>query len=771
MKEKRKQENVDENFFESLWFRFFPYWPLFVFLGATFLVLAYVYAASKKPVYTVNATIAINNVGNAAPSYSNQPFQALNAYAERQVVDNEVLILQSRSLMKEVVNNLRLYASFYQKERVGQRQVYLSCPVDIEAKDPEQLKLAQNIQFTYHRAKNAVSIGGKEYPLNQWINLPYGVIRFVNSRRDTTGNGKEFYFSINHPTIVANYLLGGLKVNSVNKLATLINISYQSEVPAQAADIINELIRVYMHSSVEHGSEMAASTLAFVDERLGEVERDLDSIERQIQQFRATQGVIDLSEQGRLFLQNAAENDRRITEINTQLAVLDQVERYVNAQGGQTGIVPTTLGIDDPVLVQLLQRLNDLELQRANLRTTAGESNPMVTSVESEIAKIRPNIRSIVNNQRSRLTAGRNNLTATTNRFNSNIRNIPEQERRLLDISRQQAVKRDLYSFLLQRREEAALSNASNIAENRVVDWADPKSAVASSKKIIFLLGGLLAAFALGIAYIISKEVMSSNLLFRSSVEKLTTLPVIGEIVYRKAASKRYTGMGTPVVTEDFRRLATALGLFNGATGQKRVMVTSHLPNEGKTYVSSHLALALALSGKKVMLLDLNLHAPEIAERFELQSQIGAKEVLQGKAKWNEALQKTSLPLLHVLPAGQGGGDAMELLLPEKLHPLFQALEQAYDLVVIDSPPIELSTDAYAIGASCDATVVVVRHGVTPTNIIRKMDENPRLAHISNLNIVFNGIKGRGMLKRYYGFGFGYGKEKFYLQKAYAKPQ
>jgi capsular exopolysaccharide synthesis family protein len=304
-----------------------------------------------------------------------------------------------------------------------------------------------------------------------------------------------------------------------------------------------------------------------------------------------------------------------------------------------------------------------------------------------------------------------------------------------------------------------------------VIDWADPNAASASSKKMVLLLGGLLAAFALVIAYVVFREMMNSKVLFRSSLEKLTVFPVIGEIVYNRKRRKKASDIGTSLVTEQFRRLATALGIFNGAAGQKRIMVTSHLPNEGKTYVSSHLAHALALSGKKVILLDLNLHGPQIAKVFDLQASGGAKDLLLGKAKWNEMLQRTWLPLLDVLPAGGISPNSMELLLPEKLNQLLHALEQEYDLVVVDTPPIELSTDAYAIGACCDTTLFVVRHGVTPQNIIRKMDENPRLDHIKSLNIVFNDIRGRGILKRYYGFGFGYGKEKYYRRNAYLKPK
>lgn len=194
-------------------------------------------------------------------------------------------------------------------------------------------------------------------------------------------------------------------------------------------------------------NQLAANTLAFVDDRLREVASELDSIERRIQRFRSTEGVIDVSEQGRLYLQNVSENEHKAADINVQLAVLDQVESYVRSGRLKTGIIPTSLGIEDPVLAQLLQRLNELELQYSSLRATTGENNPAIKSIENEIAKIRPNILTIVTNQRARLQAGRNNLNSTANRFSSQLKTLPAKERELLEISRQQATKREIFNF------------------------------------------------------------------------------------------------------------------------------------------------------------------------------------------------------------------------------------------------------------------------------------------------------------------------------------
>ncbi len=760
--EEKKTLAASDNIPQSLWHKFYPFWPLFSVLVLCFLVLGAGVALLLQASYNINATLIINNQENNR-TYNNQPFQAIDVFATRQVVDNEVLVLQSRTLMSNVVKQLRLYAPVYQKSFIASQSAYLSSPVLVEAKEPERLSKREKIPFEYDPKSNLVSIENKKHPLNQWVPFPFGTIRFVRNPHRTQHTKKPLFFSVQNPAVVADGLLKNLSVNAASKLSTTINLTYQADVAEKGEAILNELLRQYLRSSVETENLLAANTLVFVEDRLRDVEGELDSIERKTQQFRSAENVIDLSEQGRIFLESVADNDRRIVEINAQLAVLEQVARYVNEEGSETGIVPTTLGIEDPVLAELLQQLNTLELQLANLRTTTGENNPIIKSVENEIQKIRPNIRSIVNNQQARLRASRNNLSGTSGQLNASLRAIPQKERELLEISRQQAVKRDLYAFLLQRREEAALSSASGIAENRVVDWADASIGKKSSKKLLPLIGSLVLAMAAGVAYIFYKEELSSKVLFRTEVENLIPFPVAGEILYSEDR--------TPIViqsevktaiAEQFRHLQASLDLFNPNHRHRKIVITSGTLSEGKTFLSSNLALSLALAGKKVALLDFNLNHPELTSLFKAGQKKGLSDFLLGKAELPGLMHATQYKNLDVVPAGSETGNSFGLLLQDKLADLLVYLERHYDYTIIDTPPVEFSTDAWLLSQNADISLLVVRHGVTPKNLLRRLTGYVKLEQMRHLNVVFNGVKGRGWIKKYYGYGYGYGLENKY---------
>lgn len=764
-------ESSETNFVESLWFKFFPFWPLFALLSIVFLAPAFVYALFQQPTYSVFATLVINEEENLVNQ--NQPFGTLNAYAKRQIVDNEVLVLHSRALMKNVVNSLFLYAPIVEKEPMSVASAYITSPIVIEARESDDLIATEElIHFEFDNESETIIIENKNYPFNKWINFSFGTVRFLRNPRAIAPNEKPLFFSIVNPTKVADALLNSLEAGPVSKLSTAISISFQTDIPEKGEDIVNQLLREYLAASVASEARLAASTLKFVDDRLSNVEADLDSTERKIQQFSTTEGVVDLSEQGRIYLQNVAENDRKVADINSQLAVLDQVQQYLNSEGQRSGIIPTTLGIEDPVLAQLIQTLNELEIELARLKTTTAENNPLVVTVQNEIQKIRPNIRNIVGNQRARLTASRNNLSNTSEGFNSMIRDIPELERELLEISREQAVKKELYSFLLQRKEEAALSNASTIADHEVIDWAEASVATVSSNRFIILIGSIVAAFALGLAFIFFKENLNSKILFRSEVESITAIPVIAEVIYKKRSSPLvFQNKAGLAVIEQFRRLQTALGLLNSQAGSQKVLVTSSLSNEGKSFISSNLAASIALSGKRVALVDSNLRNPEVSSVFQLSSEKGLADFLQGKADLQEVITATQVSNLDVIPAGARVGNPMELLLSKNMNDLFSQLEQYYDYIIIDTPPVELATDAHALSRFCDISLYVVRFGVTPGSVLKSLDEDLNLKQMQNLGIVLNGIKGRGFVSKYFGYGYGYGKEKVYKDRFYSQAE
>lgn len=760
----------ESNFLDEIKFRYTPYLPLFAFLLLIFLPLAFLYIRySSKPGYEIAATLVIDDEQKGVEE--GQSLRALNVFATNKIVENEIHVLQSRTLIKNVIENLHLYAPMYEKGRIKQSSAYLTSPVNVEVKEPQQLKEQKEISFIYDNRGGSVRIDNKNYQLDNWYTFPYGTIRFIRNPNLTGAAQKPLYFSLISPQKVASSLIKNLQVNALSKLSSVVSIKYTDEVPERGEDVVDELLKVYNQASISNNNQLVKNTLAFVEKRLRDVEKELDSIEARVQQFKSNQSVVDLSEQGKIYLQSVAENDRKATDISMQLAILDQVEKYVRSGSRQTGIVPTTLGINDPVLADLLQKLNQLELENANLRTTTGENNSIVRSIESEIQKIRPNILNIVSNQRSQLSAGRNNVNSNTGRYTSMIRTIPQKERALLEISRQQAIKNNVYAFLLQRREEAALSNASTISDSRIVDRAEASITPVSSGRLLALLAAIAAAFGLGVIYIFFKEGLSGKVLFRSDIEQATSIPVIGEIVNRRYRKDFMAPLASDaVLAREFNQLQAALGLLDGSSNYKRFMVTSDLPKEGKTFISNLFAINLAATGKRTMLLDLNPGSSLTSELHQVHPQKGFYEYLQGKSDLNTIIQKTEFTHFDLISAGVKPGNSVALMLSSTVEDLFRQLNSIYECIIINSPPLELSTDAYVLSKYCDLTLFVIRHNVTPKYSLVKLNDNLKQRSFSNLNIVFNGIKPRGFIKKYYGYGYGYGLENVFKNKYYLKP-
>jgi capsular exopolysaccharide synthesis family protein len=580
------------------------------------------------------------------------------------------------------------------------------------------------------------------------------------------------YFSLLDPKAVATAMSNSLEVGATSKLSSVVNIQYTDPVPERGEAVVNQLLEAYTRASVENNNRLAAGTLGFVNERIRDLERELDSIEQKIQQYRTTQGIVDLSQQGRLYLERVAESDRKAADINIQLDVLDQVEGYVRSGVNRTGIVPTTLGISDPVLADLLQRLNELELEYTNRRTRIGEENPMVKSVENEIKKIRPNILNIVQNQRRQLQSSLASYNRSSSQAGATLRSIPQKERQLLDISRQQATKNEVYAFLLQRREEAELSSASTIASSRIVDRAEAGITPVSSKKMIVLIGALIAAVALSVGYVFLKEGLTGKVLFRSEITRSAAIPVIGEVVYRRYRQKSPGQIAAdPVLQVQFKQLQVAMDLFNETTPKQTILITSGLANEGKTFISNGLAISLAAAGKKVLLLDLNLHKPETTALHQLKEAKGVSDYIQGHASLNDIAHDVAFANLTVMLAGTYRSNATALLLNKRIDELITTVQSRYDFIIMDTPPVEMTTDAYLLGRHCQAALYVIRQGKTPNTLLQKLNANQKLQAMPELAVVFNGIRPRGFLRKYYGYGYGYGYENVFVKKAYGRAE
>ncbi|MFD2248003.1 GumC family protein [Pontibacter ruber] len=695
--------------------------------------------------------------------------ESIDAFTSNKIVENEINVLKSYNLMNKVVTNLKLYAPIYDEGKYKTIPAYTSSPLQIELKNPESAQEYYNIYFTFSEVDNKVHIENKAYPLNEWVQTPYGEILFTRNKNKKESPQGALYFNIMQPRKATNSLLAQVFIETSSKLSTVITLGIQDPNPKRGEDILNTLIYAYNQLAIDERNDLAANTLKFVEDRIQLVEKELEDLESQVVKFKSRKGAVDLSEQGRLFLQNVGDNDRKIAEINTQLAVLNNVEKYVISKDKSAGIVPSTLGVNDPVLSQLLQKLYDSEIQYQKLRVTTAENNPLLITLADEIEKIRPSILENIRHQRVNLEASKANMASTNNMYNTALQTIPQKEKELLDISRQQLIKNEAYRFLLQKREETVLSYAPSAGDFRVVDMAEASIYPTSPNATYIYLIAALVACGAGIALVTGKEFLNNKLLFRSQIEEYTNAPIVAELanIKHQKKEKLFKAPTEISVVEQFRQLRSTMGLYGRTFTKKKIMVTSSIPGEGKSYVSTNLSFSLASSGKKIALLDFDLRNPRASELFDLLDQKGITEYLFGEAQPGEIIMNTDFENLYVIPAGVNIGDHSDVLANGKLEVLFEYLQERFDYIILDTPPLELVSDGYFLSEFCDINLLVMRHAYTPKQIVQRMAQDNKLKKLNQVAIVFNGVKPRGFVKGQYGYGYGYGYENKYSDKTY----
>ena len=746
---------------QDLLFRYVPYWPIFLLALILCGGAAWFYLRITPPQYEVTASIMIKDEKKG--STDGQTVNQLNQMSEKRIVENESEIFQSRTLMQEVVNNLSLYATFFEKDQFTAKPAYSLSPVKIHFADPSNIKASdKKIPFQYSEKDSSVIIGTKKYPLRQFVSTDYGFLQFLpNKSYDPEAKtSNELSFTLSNPQKIAATLLSELKASPSTKLTSVLLLSMKDSDPKRGEDIINELIAAYNKKTLQEKNRVADSTSALLENRLKLVEQELSDIEKKAQSYKATRGAVDISTQGRLYLENLAATDNQLTDINVQISSLDEVEKYVRAKDNKSGIVPSSVGIKDPILTDLLNKKYQLELDYEKLKKTTGENNPMVTSIKDQISKISPSILENIENQRKTLEAGRQNLNTATNSYSSMLYSIPEKEREIIDISRQQSIKSNLYAFLLQKKEESDLAHTFNLEDTRIIDKAQASFLPVSPNKGIIYGIAVILGLGLPIGLLAFKELFNRKILYRHEIEKLTAAPIIGEVAHDKSKDAIVIKEGKRTfVAEQFRRLRASLGYLGGKSGKKKILVTSSLPKEGKSFVALNLALSLALTNKRVILVELDLSNPSLSNKLEVSYDEGASDFLSGESEPEDIIKRTTAHKnLFFIPSGTLPDNPSELLLSEKLNDLLNYLEEVFDVVIIDSAPASLLSDAYILSPLCDTTLYVVKHGFTPKSYLERLDEETDSENkLTNMKIVFNDIRSRGFMKNAYGYGYGYG--------------
>lgn len=752
---KRTQPEEQGDLLALIRYRYLPYWPLFLVVTLIAVASAFVYLRYATPVYKIGGKLLVKDDKTGMDDAS--MLQSLDFLGSKKVIDNEIEILRSRTLIREVIRHLNLFGETVQKGNIRDIVAYTNSPVRFIFLQPDSIRTGQTIvPMELDKTGKNIRINNIAYPLYDTVSTPWGKMVILPNPR-VQAAGKKYYLRINGEKALTGMLLGNLVVEPLSKSGTVISLGYSDVEPGRGEDILNELIKVYNKASIEDKNRTAASTMAFVEGRLRVVTAELGQVEAQVARFKTAEGIVDIGEQSKLFLESVQQNDSKMSESMMQMSVLDAIEKYVTGKREGENIVPATLGLSDPTLLALVNKLYEVDLQITRMKKTTGENSPLLESLSQQAARLTPSILENIRSLRANMQAGMEKLQADNSRFTGILKGVPAKEKALLEVSRQQVIKNNIYTFLLEKREETALAYAAAVSDSRIVDAAEAASAPFSPKRMMVLGISLLAGLASVAGFISLKDLLNREVMFRADIERATTAPIVAEILQNEEKQSVVIGDGKrTLVAEQFRILRTSLSYIGINGDHKTLLVTSSVSGEGKSFISVNLAISLSLLKKKVVLLEFDLRKPRICDMMQVKREPGISNYLVGQSELANILQ----PLdgndhLYLLPAGVIPPNPTELILNGQLERLLTDLKARFDYVIIDTAPVGLVTDARLLAPYASATLYVVRHKETPKFYLKMIDDIYRNKELGNLNIVFNGIKPRGASD--YGSGYGYG--------------
>ena len=731
------------------------YWFLFPLCLAISFIAAFFYLQIKEPIFLSKAKLLIKDEKKGLSS-GNDFIEDMAQFGGNKLVENEIEILKSQSLMEQTIRGLQLDVSFVAYEGLRTVDLYKNSPIIVIPEVISEFAFTQPL--TIHVIDNSYfSINDEEakYKYGQKFRNPWGLFTVL---KGVESEHREVEVRFSDVKNLTNSMLARLEVLKPNQKSTVLELSFEDTSIQRGKDVLNKLLDVYVQSSLNDKNSEASNTLKFIESRLGLITGELGDVEKDVESYKRNQGLTDISAESNLYLQNIKENDAQLNDVNIKISVLESVDNYIKNAGEGTP-APATYMINDPILVSLLTRYNELQIQREKYAQTTQASNPLLGTINTQIANTRQAIRENVQNLRRGLDVTKNSLEGVNSRFSAGLRSIPQKEREYIGIKRQQTIKEGLYLYLLQKREETALGYAATVTDSRLVDAPMASYNPIKPNKMYVWLGSGAAGLLIPLLLVNALLLLNNTVQTKEEIEKTTHSSVIGEIGHMKTdrnlpADEAIIKMSSrSAVAEQFRALRTNLQYLGDGTCRV-IMFTSSIGGEGKSFVSINLAASLAYSDKRVLLIGLDLRKPTLHERMQISNKYGASNCLIGQGTPEDYIQSSGVhPKFDVLTSGPIPPNPSELISNGRLPVLLSELREKYDYILIDSPPFGLVTDSALIEKYVDATLYLVRFNYTLNDHLKRVSDLQRVNRFTNLSIIFNGVKyGSG-----YGYGYGYG--------------
>ncbi|WP_424045148.1 GumC family protein, partial [Prevotella denticola] len=747
--------------------------------------LGAIYLRYATPKYQSTAKLLIkDDDSNSKRGQSLQNMTNLGIISNSAGIDNEMEILTSHSIAEDAIRDLKLYVDYSTKGRIKDIILYRDQPLNVDIDRAHLEKLNQPVDLTITRNGTTYIVSGTysvptdenesegPFSLNRkFTSLPAtiatraGIITISSNNGHSLHDGQTLKVEVLSPKMASNKYVGELQVAQTSKTTSIAQLQLTDEVPQRSIDYLKQLAIVYNRQANEDKNIVALRTEKFINSRLQKINAELGKTEGQLQNYKQQNGMVELKLNAGNAVTNQNESELKLADIQTQIELFSTIAQEVESSSRNLSqVIPSNVGLDDQSSTSLINKYNELVLERNRLLRSASENSPVVEPLTAQIRELNGNIRRAISTARQNLQIQRDALAAQVSKFNEQVAETPQQERMLTQIGRQQEVKSGLYLMLLQKREENSISLAATADKGKLID--DPQLVgKISPKSAIIMLIALLLGLAIPALVIFLLQLFRYKIEGHEDVARLTKLPIIADVAI---ASNTAKGKADIVVHENqnnqmeeiFRSLRTNLQ-FMLHEGQKVVLFTSSTSGEGKTFTAANLSVSFGLLGKKVILVGLDIRRPRLAELFGINDhRHGITNLLVKDAPTAADVQEQILPSgvnknLDLLMAGPIPPNPAELIARSSLEAIIKALKDKYDYIMIDTAPVGLVTDTLQIARVADASIYMCRADYTPKSNFELINALANEKKLPNMAMVLNGID---MSKKKYGYYYGYGR-------------
>ena len=784
MKNKQRISLAESSELSDLLKNYTKHWKWFLLSGFFFLVLATIYLRYATPKYEAAAKIQILEDKSSSSELS--VFSDLDFLGKGQNnVEDELEILSSRSNLVEVVDNLNLNIELIELGNVKNSEIYIDKPFKVNFLANDSLVNNSKLEF-FVEITNETTFGfsfersepSKIYSFGKNIETEIGdIVITPNLPYFNNFKGSQIMVSVKPLFAIAEEYQEQIKITPATEFSNILNISLEDAVREKGIDILNNLIFTYNRNAIEDKKAIADKTSTFINERIKEISSNLTSVDQTAQDFKTDKGVTDIQGEANIALNVGAANRQELENAKTQLNIASSMRDYVSSETGYD-VLPSNVGLSDPTIANTTAKYNELVLERNRLLKSADEQNPMIVNLDQQLDGLKQSMKSSLNGMERNLGLQVNSLSSQMSRINSKIYSAPKNEREFRDITRQQQTTESLYLYLLQKREESQITFASSSPKSKVIDAAykvgdNPVSPQKPKVYLAFILIGLLLPFTA----IYANQLMDNKIHNKVSLEKIINeVPILAELPkMNKKEDLLIKTDDRSVLGESLRILRTNLDYLIKTKGNKKnniIYVTSSVPGEGKTFLSSNLSMIFANTDKKVLLIGADIRNPKLYSFFANKEvdkigksnkgslDIGLSEYLHNPKLISGDIINSMLvhsSTIDIIYSGKIPPNPAELLMSERMELLLKEVSETYDYVVVDTAPLMVVTDTMLITKYADHIIYVTRAGVTETKVLeypmRLWDEGKLIG----LAFVVNDVKETNL--GYGGkYGYGYGK-------------